>query len=257
MTDVAEISRLVDEYRSWLKDRITLKSVHEEWVEISTPFLDRHNDYIQLYVKKENGGYQITDDGNTIRDLEMSGCMLDTPKRQSLLKVTLGGFSVEEQKGILFVRATPDNFGARKHAIIQAILAINDMFYLASSTVHSLFKEDVEKWLERSEIRFLPNIQFVGRSGYVHHFDFAIPQSRQAPERIIRAIGNPNKDAALSYITAWTETVEQRPDDAEAFAFLNDNERVVGAAVLDALRKYEINPVLWSDRVSHRQRLTA
>ncbi|MGC2601526.1 MAG: DUF1828 domain-containing protein, partial [Rhodomicrobium sp.] len=66
MTDVAEIERLVDRYRSWLKDRTKLKSVHSDWVEITTPFLDRHNDYIQLYVKKENGGYRLTDDGHTI-----------------------------------------------------------------------------------------------------------------------------------------------------------------------------------------------
>jgi uncharacterized protein DUF1828/uncharacterized protein DUF1829 len=257
MTDVGDIGRLVDEYRSWLKDKTTLKSVHADWVEISTPFLDRRNDYIQLYVKKENGSYLITDDGNTIRDLEMSGCKLDTPKRQSLFKVALKGFGVEEKNSILSVHATSENFAVRKHAIIQSILAINDMFYLASPIVHSLFKEDVEKWLEQSEIRFLANIQFVGKSGYVHYFDFAIPRSRQAPERIIRAIGNPNKDAALSYITAWTETIEQRPADARALAFLNDNDRTIGAPVLDALRKYDISPVLWSERAVHRQELVA
>ena len=195
--------------------------------------------------------------GTLLADLETSGCALDTPKRQAILKTTLNGFAIEQANGTLSTRATAENFSARKHALIQAILAVNDMFYLATSTVISLFKEDVEKWLETSDIRFIPNIQFTGKSGYQHHFDFAIPRSRVAPERIIKAISNPNKDAALSFITAWTDTVEQRPTDFKALAFLNDNERAVGIPVLDALKQYDIKPVLWSERERERAALAA
>jgi hypothetical protein len=257
MTQVEDIRRLVEGYRTWLKDRTTFKSLQSDWVEISTPFLDRHNDYIQIYAKGTDGSYEITDDGNTLADLEMSGCRLDTDKRRAILKVTLNGFGVEEAHGILSTRATADNFAVRKHALVQAILAVNDMFYLATSTVQSLFKEDVQKWLEASDIRFVPNIQFTGKSGYVHHFDFAIPRSKKAPQRIIRAITNPNKDAALSFITAWTETVDQRPPESQALAFLNDNDRSVGPPVIDALVQYSIKPVLWSERAYEREELAA
>lgn len=257
MTDVAEITALVDSYRSWLKDRTTIKSVHTDWVEISTPFLDRHNDYIQIYAKGFDGKYEITDDGHTLRDLELSGCKLDTPKRQALLRIALNGFGVEDEHGILRVRAASGNFSARKHALIQAIVAVNDMFYLASSTVHSLFKEDVEAWLDTAEVRFIPNIQLTGRSGYQHYFDFAIPRSKNEPERIIKAITNPNKDSALAFITAWADTMEQRPKDSMALAFLNDNERTVSGTVLAALEQYDITPVVWSNRESIRMRLVA
>ena len=255
MTDVDDIRRLVDGYRAWLRDRTTFKTVHADWVEISTPFLDRHNDYIQIYAKGTGGVYDLTDDGNTLTDLEMSGCTLDTEKRKSILKTTLNGFGIEESRGVLSTRATAENFSVRKHALVQAILAVNDMFYLASSTIMSLFKEDVERWLEASDIRFVPNIQFTGKSGYQHNFDFAIPRSRKAPERIIRAISNPNKDAALNFAMAWTETVEQRPVDSQALAFLNDNERGIGAPVIDALQRYDIRPVLWSKRENERAKL--
>ncbi len=257
MTDVAEIGRLVDAYRSWLKDRTTVRSVHSDWVEITTPFLDRHNDYLQIYAKSEAGGYQLSDDGNTLRDLELSGCSLDTPKRRSILLTTLNGFGVEERNGVLRTAATAANFSFRKHALLQAVLAINDMFYLSTSIVRSLFKEDVEVWLESKEIRFVPNIQFTGKSGYQHYFDFAIPRSRRAPERIIRAITNPNRDAALNFISSWTDTVDQRPEDALAVAILNDNERSITGSVLDALRQYDILPVKWSEREAQRERLAA
>lgn len=121
----------------------------------------------------------------------------------------------------------------------------------------SLFKEDVERWLALSDIRFVPNFQVVGKTGYVHNFDFAIPASRKAPERIIKAIGNPNKDAALAFVTSWIDTSDQRPEKSRALAFLNDSSRVIGPPVLDALRQYDIEPVLWSEREEHRQELAA
>ena len=257
MTDVAEIERLVERYRAWLRDRTTLKSVHADWIEITTPFLDRHNDYIQIYARKENGAYRLTDDGHTLRDLELSGCVLETPKRKGLLRIALNGFAVEETDGILSVRASPENFAARKHALVQGILAINDLFYTASATVRSLFKEDVAQWLDLSDIRYVPNIQFTGRSGYVHQFDFAIPRSKTAPERILKAINNPNKDSAQSLIFSWLDTREERPSDSVAVAFLNDNERTVTGTVIDALKQYEIEPILWSNREKNRSRLVA
>ena len=33
----------------WLKDKTTLREVDGEWVEITTPYLDRHNDALQIY----------------------------------------------------------------------------------------------------------------------------------------------------------------------------------------------------------------
>lgn len=256
MTDVEEIRNLVEKYRSWLKDKTAVKSVHPDWVEISTPFVDRHNDYIQIYARSESGGYRISDDGNTIKDLELSGCYLDTARRKGIMKATLNGFAIEENNGILTTKATIETFPARKHALIQAILAINDMFYLASSVVKSLFKEDVEKWLNAQDIRFVPNIQFTGKSGFPHFFDFAIPRSRNAPERLLRAITNPNKDAALNFITAWTDTVERRPGDSRAVAILND-ARPIGEPVTDALMQYDIVPIPWSTRERARERLMA
>ena len=257
MTEVAEIERLVDRYRSWLKDRTKLKSVHSDWVEISTPFLDRHNDYIQLYVKKENGSYRLMDDGHTIRDLEISGCSLDTPKRKNLLQIAVRGFAVEAADDVLSVRASADNFAARKHALIQAILAVNDLFYTASPTVRSLFKEDVENWLSLSDVRFLADVQFTGKTGYLHHFDFAIPHSNRAPERIMRAVNNPSKDTANNFIFSWLDTRDVRPPDSVAVAILNDQEKTIPGAVFDALREYEIEPVCWSGREASRERLAA
>ena len=255
MTD--EIRTLLDRYIAWLKDKTVLRQV-KDWVEITTPYLDRHNDYLQIYAKRQNGIYLLTDDGYVLEDLQQSGCRLDSTKRQALLKMTLNGFGVQLVEGRrLEVRASEASFPARKHDLIQAMLAINDMFYLASPVVANLFCEDVTAWLDLHEVRYTPRIKFTGKSGYDHLFDFVIPKSRIYPERIIRALNRPERDSAETLNWAWIDTREVRPADSRAYAFLNDSESPVSTAVIDALTNYEVKPVLWSKREEVREELAA
>ena len=188
---VAEIEKLMLDYRTWLRDKTTLRQVNGEWVEITTPYLDRHNDALQIYVRAENGGYVLTDDSYTIHDLEASGCGLHPEKRQDLLKLTLNGFGVKLQHDALEVHATVENFPLKKHSLIQAILAVNDLFYLAKPVVESLFFEDVVTWLDANDIRYTPEAKLTGIGGYDHLFNFVIPKSRKEPERILQAINRP------------------------------------------------------------------
>lgn len=253
---IYEIQKLLDEYVAWLKDKTTLRQV-EDWVEVTTPYLDRHNDYIQIYAKRENNGFLLTDDGYTIVDLEQSGCKLQSPKRQDLLKMTLNGFGVQLQDNALVVHASNDNFSLRKHNLVQAMLAVNDMFYLAVPMVASLFYEDVVAWLELHEVRYTPKVKFTGKSGYDHLFDFVIPKSKRQPERIVQTINRPNRDTAQAVAFAWIDTKEVRSLDSRAYAFLNDSERSVSIAVTDALRSYEVKPIPWSRREDVREELAA
>jgi hypothetical protein len=242
-----EIQRLLDEYLAWLRDKTQLRQV-DEWVEITTPYLDRHNDRLQIYTRKSDGGYTLTDDGYIISDLEQTGCKLDSPKRQDLLKLTLNGFGIQLVENRLEVHASNETFALRKHNLVQAMLAVNDMFYLAAPMVASLFYEDVVTWLELHEIRHTPKVKFTGKTGYDHLFDFVIPKSRREPERIIQTINRPNRQSAEALAFAWIDTREVRLPDSRAYAFLNDGEHSVSDDVISALRSYQVRPVLWSTR---------
>jgi hypothetical protein len=155
------------------------------------------------------------------------------------------------------VQATPDNFPLRKHNLVQAVIAVNDLFYLASPTVKSLFIEDVAQWLDLVEVRYIPRVKLPGASGFDHIFDFAVPKSRSRPERLLRAITNPNRDSAQSFAFAWLDTKETRPENAVAYAVINDNERQVPTTVTEALNAYSITPIIWSQRASVTEALVA
>ncbi len=171
--------------------------------------------------------------------------------------MTLNGFGVQLQGNRLEVRASPENFALRKHNLVQAMLAVNDMFYMAMPMVASLFYEDVVAWLDLHEIRYTPKVKFTGKTGYDHLFDFVIPKSKHQPERIVQTINRPNRDTAQAVILAWVDTKEARPPDSRAFALLNDSEQPVSSTVLDALRNYDVRPVTWSQRETVREELSA
>ncbi|MFN7902078.1 MAG: DUF1829 domain-containing protein [Holosporales bacterium] len=253
---MSDIQNLLDRYYSWLRDKTVWKQI-DQWAEITTPYLDRNNDYIQIYLKKQEDGFLLTDDGSTIGGLAQEGCVLDSNKRQKLLQMTLNGYGVSNNKDALQVNANEDNFALRKHNLIQAMLSVNDMFYLAEPHIASLFFEDVRAWLDVSSIRYSEQISFIGKSGFARKFDFLISKSTSAPERIIKTINNPVKNSADLIIMDWMDTRDQRPENSKAYAFVNDNDRHVSSSVTDALRNYDIKPVLWSDREHIRHELAA
>ena len=162
--------------------------------------------------------------------------------------MTLNGFGVQLHDNALEVHASHDNFALRKHNLVQAILAVNDMFYLATPMVTSLFYEDVSAWLDLHEVRYTPKVKFSGKSGYDHLFDFVIPKSRLKPERIIQTINRPNRDKAWAVAFSWIDTKEVRPADAKAYAFLNDSDQIFPTEVVNALHNYDVRPIPWSKR---------
>ncbi len=255
---IAEFHELKERYFSWLKEKTLLQKI-DDWVEVTTPFLDRHNDYMQIYVRRTETGFLLSDDGYTIADLEMCGCPLNTPKRQNLLTTTLRGFGVQRdvKSNELYVNASDSNFPMRKHNLIQAMLAVGDLFYLATPYVASFFLEDVETWLDSHGIRFSPRVKLTGASGFDHHFDFVIPKSRSHPERVLLGLNRPDRANVERTVFAWEDTKRMRSTEANAFVLLNDAEHRIADNALAALQAYNVNPFLWSERESVREELAA
>ncbi len=255
---IDSIQALIEDYRKWLREETTLRAV-DDYVEITTPYLDRHNDCLQILARRQGDRFLLTDDSYIVEDLEMSGCRLDTPRRESLLRTTLNGFGVHknEDTQALEVVASKEDFALQKHNLVQAMLAVNDLFYLASSTALSLFSEDVAAWLDLSRVRYTPSVKLSGASGFDHRFDYVIPKSDSHPERLLRTINQPNRDSAQSLVFSWIDTRGTRPQQSRAYAMLNDDSRPTATNVEKALQRYGISPISWSKREEWREELAA
>ena len=251
-----ECKQMIDAYIEWLRKGLSVESL-EKACELTTPFLDRHNDHIQIYAVKRDGKIILSDDGYILSDLRTSGLELMTPKRKTVLDSLLNGFGVKLEGNQLFIEASQKNIGQRLHSLIQAMLSVNDMFVMAQPRVATFFWEDVRAFLDTHDVRYSPRVKIAGISGFDHAIDFLIPKSKARPERLVQAINAPSKNTIGTYLFTLTDTREARGDESEAYAFLNDKEREVGGDVIEALEAYDVKPALWSQRNRYIDALAA
>ena len=97
----------------------------QEWEVITTHVLDRHNDYIQIYARQQDGGWLLSDGGDTLADAAQSGCEVDTPRFQARLADALAALGVRQVRDAREIEASADTLGAQKRCLLQAIVAIN------------------------------------------------------------------------------------------------------------------------------------
>ena len=242
---VIACERLAKEYADWLRDETISESADDLCV-ITAPFVDRHSDFLQIYVTLTDDGYSLSDDGYVIRDLRISGVTLDTERRKDALSVILKQLGVSLEEGELRVTAPVGQFAQAKHNLIQSMLAVGDLIHLAQPTVVAVFKEDVERYLRSKEVRFIPDAKLTGSSGLNHSFDFLVAGSKI--EHYAKAINTPSRENVVELIFSWEDLRDVRPKNAVASAIVNDQERAMSRPLLDALDRYRIEVIQWSQR---------
>lgn len=242
---------ILDEYLQWIRDNTKMKSVKENdnINVITTPFLDRHNDCIEIYVKKcDDDKLILTDWGYIISDLEMSGFNYDSSeKRLQTMMVILNGFGVRMNSWEIFVEVNHTNIWEKKHSLIQAMLAINDMFVLSRENIASYFKEDVERYFSSSWIIYITDSKIMGKSWYTHSVDFIIPKSRQYPERLIKTIWHLRKDQAMNTIASFMD-IDANRESISKYVIYNDYDTPWTSDSINALKNYNIEPLKWSTK---------
>ncbi|MCK8487294.1 DUF1829 domain-containing protein [Paenibacillus sp. MBLB2552] len=248
--------QLINTYLGWLKQNITLIN---DAIEITTPLMDRHNDFLQIYVVPQGDKLKLTDDGYIISDLIQSGCDIHgSKKRKEMLQTILNSYGVtKSDKDELFVEATMDTFPQKKHMLAQAMLTVNDMFLTTRMNIQSIFWEDVENFLIMNDIRYTDNVIFTGKSGFSQKFDFVIPKSKQMGERIIQTINNPSKSKAESVLFAWENIKNTRKSDSSLYAIINDAEKTISSDIISAFKQYDVRTILWSGRRQYINELSA
>ena len=204
-----ECERLIQEYADWVKLNLTVEQQHGLCV-ITSPFVDRHHDYLQIYAERSGTEILLTDDGYTLRDLKISGLEINTESRREALTQATHPFGVDVDDNELKITANDRDFPQRKHDLVQAMLAVGDLIHFSQATIVAVFKEDVEKYLREKDVRFISDISLTGTSGFHHPFDFVIPSSQIHPERYVRAVSNPNRESIVSVLFAWQDVQSAR-----------------------------------------------
>lgn len=205
MEDLGSI--IVNDYIRWVKDNTFIKKMNGESVKLISPFLDAHNDYINIYARKEHNHIRLSDGGILFFDLESYGIKL-TQKKKELFDRTLLGYGVrfDETTKEIYVVAEVEGVGKAKHRLIQCLLSVNDFFNYTERNITELFFYEVYKVLVEKEIQFNQEITIAGKSGFQHKFDFAIGLTKKKSERLVSLIPKPDrKQKAELCLFAFTD----------------------------------------------------
>ncbi|MDD4216905.1 MAG: DUF1828 domain-containing protein [Bacteroidales bacterium] len=246
------INTLMEDYYAFLKEKtLVTDSNSSGWVEISTPFVGLFNDTIEIYAKKEGNNIILSDDGNTLRDLELSGLEITrSPKRKEILDRILINYGVRTNNAELITEATERDFPQKKLNLISAISETADMYYLARHTVASIFREDVKAFLEDQEIIYTPYFISKGSTGLEFTFDFQI--AYKSAEIVIKSFNSVNKMNLPHFLFTWDDIKNVREQQTQkeiiALAIINDIDREVSDEYLSALDNKGAQYILWSQR---------
>lgn len=249
-----------EQYVNWLKQNIEQYKINDKTFRLSLPFLDRNNDYVEIYIiDNGNGTYYITDDGATIGDLQLSGFDFNAgPRRKAIFESIISAYGVSKtDTDELVVTCTNDDLPFKKHMLTQCMVKVSDMFYLSRNNVQSVFLDDVQKFFDANDIRYVDNIFLTGKSKLTTHYDFVIARSKKSKERFIKVVNNMDLNTARNLIFAWNDTKDTRKHEAKLYAFIQNTDKKISNDAIGALKEYGINPALWTQREAYIPELIA
>jgi len=247
------ISELVDDFYKFLREKTEIQEdALTEWHLVTTPFLGLFNDSIEIYIKRNGDKIILSDDGQTLHNLELSGVSLTrSQKRMDYLKRILLNYGVllQDNRELVIV-SDIKNFAQKQLNLLAAISDANDLYVLSKQTVESVFKEDVQSYLEEQDLIYTPQFISKGSTGLEFSFDFQIAYRRS--EIVIKAFNTINKFNLPHFLFTWEDIKKVREKQSGktlvGLAIINDTDHEVKQELIDALQSKEAELILWSGR---------
>ena len=243
-----DIQKMISDYAAWLKEEIKISSFGE-YFELTTPYLDRFNDYLQIYVRQNlDGTITLTDDGYIIGNLISSGMVFKKGTiRQKSLAGTVTKYNVSLDGEDITTTATHNTFAQKKHMMVQAMLAVDDLFAISPDAVKNFFLEDVATYFAANDIYYSPDFSLLGKTGTLYTYDFHFQPSREKPERFCKGFNKLNQAKRDLTLFNWMDTQDKRGDSSELIVIYNDGNQV-SDDVLTGFYNYGIKTVPYSCR---------
>lgn len=245
------IDERISEYYAWLRDNTVIRQDGgTEWYAVSTPFVGQFNDHIEIFVKREDGRILLSDDGETLANLEMVGVNFSKSAwRKEMLRKALRNYGVAlDGDNELTVTATDDSFASRKHDLLSAIMRVSDFDVLAKDNVVSVFTEDVQRYLDELGVIYTPTFILRGKSGLDSTFDFQIAGKKS--ELVVRSFPSLKQNSVGNFVFSLHDVKRKREEDTgkefRSMALVDDTVSEPPRKFVDALKAYGTEVVMWS-----------
>ena len=230
-----QLNLLTDDYYRWLREKTDIVPADGEWAVIATPFLGAFNDAVEIYARrKKNGTILLSDDGETIRNLQLQGCdILGAPRRLEIARsiARTRGVELDKHQGEILAEVAKDSdFPEKKNLLLSAILEMTDMAVLAHSAVGRLFKEDVREFFDEQGIIYTPDFECRGASGVHSTFDFHLAGKDR--EMVVKSFSSIDTPKVTDFLFRLGDVREQRE---------RSRRNLFGLAVIQDIRQEAVN----------------
>lgn len=244
--NVNELSGL---YAKWNQENIQLND-HGDFIEIVTPYVDNHHDFIHVIMFYKNGNIILSDDGFTLSELALFEIdYKKSQKRKDFLDQTLNSFGVKiSPESELFIEVERiENYPKKLINFIQCIVRISDMLLTSRNTVTNIFFEEVFNLFEDYSIPFSSELGITGKTGNSQQFDFIIPKIKKRPEKIIKTVNKPSKDSFQMPLLSFLDIKDCR-QNSDFVVIANDHGSKIDDKFLTSLKNHDVQILSWSEK---------
>lgn len=246
------IDPLIKEYYTWLQKQTKIfTDSKSEWITIRTPYIGLFNDIIEMYAKQNGDKIILSDNGDTLSNLELAGTTFTRSNtKKSLLESVLLNYGIKLQNDELIIETSSKDFSQNKHNFISAIMELNDFYTLSKQNIYSVFKDEVKKYLDIKNVIYTPSFISKGSTGLEFMFDFQI--ASRTSEIVIKSFNTVNKQNLTNFLFSWDDIkpIREKISSKElvSVAIINDDDKELKSEYEDALLSKGVNLLRWSKR---------
>ena len=243
------MSGLKNQYLKFLKNFVSEVKINDRVTRITTPFLDSDNDLIEIYIEyKDSDNYYLTDDGITLFNLAMKGVSFDNgSKRIEKINKIVTDHGVSINSNALFTVSNKKELPLKLFFLSQAIQKVSDLYVLNKPSIVNIFNDDVKLFFDKNEIRYTEDVVLMGKSNLGTKYDFIIPKSKNAPDRLIQTCNTIELGRARTFLFGWMDTVDKRKDNSQLYIIYNDSSKDTTSEIEGALNNYGAKSIPWSN----------
>lgn len=144
------IETIERDFKQKVCESLHLASEGIDRYQVFTPFLFEDGDHLAIVLKREQGRWILSDEGQTYMHLtyDLDEKDLQRGTRQKIITNALSAFSVNDRNGELTLGIQDDHYGDALYSFVQALLKISDVTYLSRDRVRSTFMEDFRTFMQ-------------------------------------------------------------------------------------------------------------
>ena len=248
MCSIDSVQSYLDGYISFLKDHSQQVRIDDNLWKITLPFLDNLHDCTEIYIQKNIDGYLLTDNGETISNLEFTGVVIKGVARERIFHQIISSYGVFLRGESLCITANEQDLFLKKHLLLQCVGKVNDMYMLNRSNVQNIFVEEVKGFFDKNNVWYVPNHRLTGKSGLIANYDFAIPKHKNSPFTLIKTLNKVAKDKVKATVFDWNDTKDNCGDANPRLFVVYNDEEIPKEDTLSAFQMYGIDKFSWSKK---------